>query len=146
MNYSSTDSKASEGTDTDFPTNGHSDNELLGSYEAFEDTRSSISDIDENMYNRKRPKKKESSQERNRKRRSTGKSYVTYKNKQVAGKKVLPNPCFGKLCTNNYNRFSDKERQDLQDVFWKMGAHTEKRAFINVCVNVISLKRKRTIG
>lgn len=85
MNYSSTDSKASEETDTDLPTNGHSDNELLGSYEAFEDTGSSISDIDEN--NRKRPRKKESSQERNRKRRSTGKSYVAYKNKQVAEKK-----------------------------------------------------------
>lgn len=79
-----------------------------------------------------------SSENRNRK------LFVINHNHLVEEKKVLPNPCFGKLCTNACNSFTEQERKHVFDMFWQLNSLVEQRSFIKRCVNVMPVKRKRT--
>lgn len=101
-------------------------------------------DSEEETYREKRRKKIESTLQTNKKLRVSGESYVNSKNKRIEKKTVLPNPCHGKRCLNTCNNFTENERDSLFKTFWKLESYNEKRAFINGCVNIVPVKRRRT--
>lgn len=99
----------------------------------------------ENQKGKKR-KKKISERLENKKKKNSGESYRNYRNVTIEKKKVLPNPCKGKRCINKCNTFSEEERHDLFSRFWTISNYTEKRNFLNGCINVVPVKRRRTEG
>lgn len=114
-------------------------------YTSGNDSNDSTSISSENFEIRgKKRKKMVKKSEKNRKRRWHGLSYFTYKNTKVDEKKVLPNPCLHKDCKNKCNSFTEIERQTIFSLFWNLGRNLDKRSFINGCVNIIPVKRKRT--
>lgn len=109
----------------------------------YEDDESTSSSSD---FRGKRIKTKSNKTEINNKLRLSGKAYFNYKNKEKGEKNVLPNPCFGKKCINKCNTFTEEERRDMFNLFWKLDSNINKRAFINGCVNIVPIKRKRTMA
>lgn len=109
-----------------------------------ENVSSSESSDEAENFRGKRPRKKASFRDLNKRRKMMGKSYLTYKGTEVAEKKVLPNPCAGKRCVNNCNSFSEDEREILLKSFWSLENNVERHAFINGCVNIVPVKRRRT--
>lgn len=98
---------------------------------------------DSSLETGRRRKKKLTKKQLNKKRRSSGLKYKDYKGRKLPAKVLLPNPCEEKQCQNCCNSFSHEERKALFDMFWKIGDATKQKSFINGCINVISVKRKR---
>ncbi|XP_074040021.1 uncharacterized protein [Leptinotarsa decemlineata] len=128
------------------PGSNHSDiEENMSQYDDSSDSsrfNSSTSSNEEPFEGKKRRKAPNKSQ-MNKKRRTSGRKYLDYKNELLEKKKVLPNPCRGKNCVNHCNTFREEERTNLFSLFWKLESFTEKRSYINGCVNVVPVKRKR---
>lgn len=112
----------------------------------FSPANSNSDSSSESLKKGQKRKKKKTNLELQKKRRNSGKSYFNYKEEFVDKKNVLPNPCLNKKCVNQCNNFSENERKTIFINFWKLGGNVEKKNFINGCVNVIPVKRKRTFG
>lgn len=80
----------------------------------------------------------------NKLRRLLGKSCLANKNKQIRKKKILPNPCLNKRCYNDCNILTEDERKKQFKTFWALKSDVQKHSFVNSCVHVIPVKRKRT--
>ncbi|CAH1969846.1 unnamed protein product [Acanthoscelides obtectus] len=102
---------------------------------------SSSSTSSETWKRKKRPSRKL----KNKKKKAHGLQYKTYKGITKPPKVLLPNPCFGKKCKNSCNDFSLDERHALFDAFWAMGDGNLQKAYINGCVKIDYVKRKRTL-
>ncbi|XP_050302790.1 uncharacterized protein LOC126740705 [Anthonomus grandis grandis] len=89
-------------------------------------------------------KKKKAGSLRNKRLRNSGLSHLNYKNETVKAKSILPNPCLNKKCVNNCNAFTEEERLELFSLYCSMESSVEKKSFLNGCVNVVLIKRKRT--
>lgn len=113
-------------------------------YSGEESLKSSTSSQREYIRGNKR-KRKERKIEINKRNRNSGEEYVNYKNKKIEKKIVLANPCAAKKCNNKCNAFSDDGRYQIFKLFWSLKAVEEKRGFINGCVNVVPVQRKRTL-
>lgn len=120
-----------------------SDSEASSDSEATSDSEVA-SDIEEINFKGKRPKKNPTFKEKNKRLRQMGKSYLTYKHNEVGDKKLLANPCIGKTCNNCCNSFTEDERDSLFRQFWSLTTNIQKHSYINGCVNVVPIKRKRT--
>lgn len=121
-------------------SNDTSSSKFLNNSDEFD----SSSDCDN--FKGKRIKKAQSQLKKNKIQRLAGKSYVNYKGQIQEKKTLLPNPCYGKRCFNECNNFTEEERKNLFENFWKLQSNTDKRSFINGCVNITSVKRKRTLA
>lgn len=66
-----------------------------------------------------REKRRKNKNENDRKKlRIFGKTYLNYKNQRIyKKKKILPNPCNGKLCVSACNNFDENERIKLFENF-----------------------------
>lgn len=149
VDYSSTSSdseKSTNGVDNkgkNYPV--LEDNwECSTGYSGEESLKSSTSSQREYIRGNKR-KRKERKIEINKRNRNSGEEYVNYKNKKIEKKIVLANPCAAKKCNNKCNAFSDDDRYQIFKLFWSLKAVEEKRGFINGCVNVVPVQRKRTL-
>lgn len=137
--------KAIEESDTSAEENNNYNNISEGQSEGeFTESTSSSENESPVFFRGKRQKKLESAKERNKKSRLMGESYMSYRNIEKKKKEVLPNPCFKKRCNNKCHNFTEDERKELFRAFWAIKSNAEKHSFINGCVNVVAVKRKRT--
>nr|CAI5822716.1 unnamed protein product [Callosobruchus analis] len=110
------------------------------------DTSDSGSEVefgDSNNLKGKRLKKIQPKSHIQKKLRGSGKKYLNYRNQEIPEKRVLANPC-NENCVNACNTFTELERNQIFTLFWSLGSNIEKRSFINGCVNIVPVKRKRT--
>ncbi|XP_031333906.1 uncharacterized protein LOC116163915 [Photinus pyralis] len=94
----------------------------------------------------KRRRKVLSEKTQNKKNRNKGAPYTNYKGVTKDARQVKCNPCKVRKdrCRNKCNEFSEVERQEIFDNFWMIGDHDKQLSFINGCVGIKSVKRKRT--